>query len=58
MSDDEFDEIGFANLGELMDDLDMTSDFDSVYPTVDDYFNFKKNIDFRNVTPVNFRRIQ
>lgn len=41
-----------------MDDLDMTSDFDSVYPTVDDYFNFKKNTDFRNVTPVNFRRIQ
>ena len=25
-----------------MDNLDMMSDFESVYPTVDDYFNFKK----------------
>lgn len=39
-----------------MDNLDMMSDFESVYPTVDDYFNFKKHPDSRNVT--NLRRIQ
>ena len=37
-----------ANLGELMDNLDMMSDFE--YPTVDDYFHFKKHTDSRHVT--------
>ena len=36
-----------------MDNLDLMSDFESVYPTVDDYFNFKKQTDSRNVTLVN-----
>jgi hypothetical protein len=38
-----------------MDNLDMMSDFESVYPTVDDYFNFKKHTDSRYVS--HLRRI-
>lgn len=53
MSDYDFEENECANLGELMDNLDLMSDFESVYPTVDDYFNFKKQTDSRNVTLVN-----
>jgi hypothetical protein len=48
VSDDEFEENQCANLGELMDNLDMMSDFE--YPTVDDYFHFKKHTDSRHVT--------
>ena len=33
----------------------MMSDFESVYPTVDDYFNFKKHTDSRYVS--HLRRI-
>jgi hypothetical protein len=42
VSDYDIHENECANLGELMDNLDLMSDFESVYPTVDDYFNFKK----------------
>jgi hypothetical protein len=58
VSDYDFEENECANLGELMDNLDLMSDFESVYPTVDDYFNFKKQTDARNVTHVNSRRVQ